>query len=736
MSLEVKKSICCWCNSKCSVEAYLSDGKLEKVEENKHHSRAEELRTIVRSCPRARAAKEWFYHPGRLNYPLKRAGEKGENKWEQISWEQALTEIAEKLSEIKQKYGAEAVATSKGTGRTHDEFRRRFFNLFGSPNTIAPDQICFGPAAIPSLAMFGYTLSFTILSAPTASVSCLLLVGHNPEQAYKHKWYPILQQLKRGMKLIVIDPRRTAPAQRADIWLQIRPGTDYALYLAMINVIIAQKLYDKEFVERWCYGFDKLVECTSPYTPEKVAAITWVPAEMIEEAARMYATNKPAIQAVAMGIEQSPNSIQNMIARFALTAITGNIDIQGGERLGMRNSRLRSELDIELNDSLSPEQKSKQIGAERFKLHSFYAIDPIMQNAIGKIGYQNICHAHGPSVYRAMITGEPYPVKALITQASNPMVTQPNTKLVYQALKNLELYVVHDYWMTPSAQLADYVLPGTTWLERPELFCAWDMVTWVAAADAVLAPTVEGHYDRKTDFDLWRGLGIRLGQGKYWPWHNLKETFNYRLEPMGLTFDQIINEREGTVSGEEVERKYEKLGFGTFTGKAELYPVILEKLGYDPLPPYKEPLISPISNPELANEFPLILQTGARHLPFFHSEHRQIDSMRRRHPEPLVEINPKTAIEYGINNGDWVWIETPRGRVKQKCKYFEGIDPRVISAQHGWWFPEMPGEEPWLHGVWESNINVVTEDAPEYCNPINGGWPLRTLLCKIYKVLE
>jgi anaerobic selenocysteine-containing dehydrogenase len=734
--MEVKKSICRWCNSKCSVEVYLKDGKLEKVEENKDHPRAEDLQKIVRSCPRSQAAKEWFYHPGRLNYPLKRAGEKGENKWEQITWEQALNEIAERLSEIKQKYGAEAVTTSKGTGRTHDEFRRRFFNLFGSPNTISPDQICFGPAGITALAMFGYALSATNLAAPTANVNCLLVAGNNPNQSFRHNWFPILRQLKNGMKLIVIDPRHTPTAQRADIWLQVRPGTDYALYLAIINVIITQEIYDKEFVDKWCYGFDKLTKRASDYTPEKAAEITRVPAELIKEAAHMFATNKPAIQAVGMGIEQSPHNIETMITKFALSAITGNIDVQGGERLGLRNSRLRSELEIELNDILPPEQKIKQIGAEQFKLQSFYGIDPIMQNAVGKIGYQHICHAHGPTVYRAMITGEPYPVKALITQASNPMVTQPNTKLVYQALKELELYVVHDYWMTPSAQLADYVLPCATWMERPELYCAWDMASWISIVDAALDPFVEGHYDRKTDFELWRGLGMRLGQEKYWPWHNLKETFDYRLEPMGLTVDRIITEMGGMVPGEEQEKKYEKLGFGTFTGKVELTPVILEKLGYDPLPPYKEPPITPISNPKLAKEFPLILQTGARHLPFFHSEHRQVDPIRKKHPEPLIELNPETAAKYGINEGDWVWIETPNGRVKQKCKYFDGIDPSVVSAQHGWWFPEMPGEEPSLHGVWESNINVVTEDAPEYCNPINGGWPLKTLLCKVYKVVE
>ncbi len=166
----------------------------------------------------------------------------------------------------------------------------------------------------------------------------------------------------------------------------------------------------------------------------------------------------------------------------------------------------------------------------------------------------------------------------------------------------------------------------------------------------------------------------------------------------------------------------------------ELYSTILEGLGYDPLPHYEEPPESPISNPELAREYPLMLITGGRFNPMHHSEQRQIDSLRRRHPDPIVQINPRKALELGINDGDWVWIETLRGRVRQKCNCFEGIAPDVVHAEHGWWFPELPGEEPWLHGVWESNINVVIDDEPEHCNQINGGWPLRTALCKVYRV--
>ena len=296
------------------------------------------------------------------------------------------------------------------------------------------------------------------------------------------------------------------------------------------------------------------------------------------------------------------------------------------------------------------------------------------------------------------------------------------------------LNVVHDFWLTPSAEIADYVLPCASWLERPGIFNFWDSASFVYVAEEVVSPKADGQYDRRTDYDLWRGLGIRLGQEEFWPWLSLKEVLTYRLEPFGFgSFREFMEKTGGIIRPPKEEKKYEKIGFGTPTGKVELYSTILEKLGYDPLPKYYEPLESPISTPELAEEYPLILTTGIRHQPFYHSEHRQIDSLRKQHPYPIVQINPETAVKLGIEDGDWVWIETPRGRIRQRCQYFDGIDLRVVAAQHGWWFPELPGEEPWLRGVWESNINVVTDDDPEHCNPISGGWPLRALLCKVYK---
>lgn len=721
-----------WCHSHCEVNVHVRDGQLVKVVADEKRP-GKLLAQTVKSCPRPLKAAEWFHHPDRLNYPLKRSGERGEGKWQQISWEQALNEIADKLKEIRDKFGPEAIATSSGTARTHDEYRGRFLNLLQSPNQVGQGHICFGPTNIVSAIVCGGS----VLSPSRPPTKCTLAWGTNPQQSMRRLWLNIVSRKDKGEKLIVIDPRRTKTAELADTWLQIRPGTDCALALAMINVIIEEELYDKEFVSNWCYGFDRLAVRAKEYSPEKVAGITWLPADKIREVARTYATSKPAIILTHMGMEQLPNGIEALHARHILPAITGNLDIRGGEFIRRRYPSVVSNYEVELDELMPAEQKAKQIGSDRFRLMSFAGYDLTMEGA-RKVGSEysrgHNCFAHAPGVYEAMITGKPYPVRAMITLSSNPLVTQANTKHVYKALKCLDLYIVMDFWMTPSAEIADYVLPAASWLERPALFTWDDCQPIIEVGEAALPHQVPGQYDRMRDYDLWRGLGIRLGQEEYWPWGTLEDAFNYRLAPLGYkSIEEFIAKKNGSDRVPFEEKKYEKLGFATPTGKVELCSTILERLGYDPLPKYIEPVESP-NDTELAKAFPLILIAGARHLPFYHSEHRQIDSLRKMHPQPLVQINPATASELGISDGDWVWIETPRGRVRQKCQYFDGIDPRVVSAQHGWWFPELPGEEPWLHGVWESNIDVVTSDNPEHCNQLSGGWPLRTLMCKIYGV--
>jgi anaerobic selenocysteine-containing dehydrogenase len=319
----------------------------------------------------------------------------------------------------------------------------------------------------------------------------------------------------------------------------------------------------------------------------------------------------------------------------------------------------------------------------------------------------------------------------MITSASNPLVSHANTDLVYRALKKLDLYVALDVIMGPSAQLADYVLPAASWLEREQLWSYLGYKDALYGCHAAL-PASTPSYDRRDDFTFWKELGIRLGQRDDWPWETLKDACDDRMKNCALSFDELCKRRYWKIL-EPSYRKYEADGFGTPTGKIELYSTIFEELGYDPLPYYKATPLSHERSPEISKEYPLILINGSRSRHYMHAQWREVESVRRLHPDPEVQIHPETAARFGIEDGDWIWIETPKGRIRQRCKYFTGIKPQVVHAEGQWWYPESPGQEPFLYGIWISNMNVVLDDDPENCNEVTGGWPQRHTLCRIFK---
>jgi thiosulfate reductase / polysulfide reductase chain A len=729
-----KRVVCHFCKARCRIVMHTENGLLVGFDEDPSFP----IKTNYITCPRIRLiARDFMYHPDRLNFPLKRSGDRGEGKWQKISWAQAFMEIADKLQVLKERFGAEGLAILRGTARMNEFEAERFANLFGTPNHGGQIVVCLGPGITLTTAMFGWTTWMAPNIPNKASTGCILLAGAELSQSMQGLWNIIRQKRKAGAKLIVIDPRETIPAREADLWLQIKPATDTALLMGMINVIIEENLYDREFIDRWCYGFDKLRERAAGYTPEKVADITWVSAEKIREAARMYAANRPAIKFHGLGLEHQSNSVVSGIqAVNILSAITGNVDACGGDVLTGPSPDFVPHEIIEADDRLPAEQADKQIGCHQFQLMSWkadkYIQEPVRKLwgarcASGKVG----SNAHVPSIFRAMLTNEPYPVRAAMIIGSNALLDFANSKLVYQALKSLDLVVVNEYWMTPTAEIADYILPVASWMERPWLWDRQGTDSMVYGGEQGLSNFIKDKYDHKSDWEIMRGIGIRLGQD--WPWENLEQVFDYRLSPRKTNFKEFMMQGGFSVPSTEF-KKYEKMGgFATRTGKCELYSTVLEKFGLDPLPQYEEAFETSISKPEMAQKYPLILITGGRFMPMFHSEFRQLGSARRLHPDPLVQIHPETAKNLDIEDGNWVWIETCRGKIKMKCQFFTGIDPRVVHCEHGWWFPEMPAGEPGLHGVWESNVNVLLEDNPECCNKGTGSWPLRTSLCKIYK---
>ncbi len=724
--VEVRKGWCGPCHTRCGLLVHFEGNRAVKVKGD-----PENPKNRGAICQRGRLILEHLYHPDRLNYPLKRTASRGEGKWKRVSWNQALDEMAEKLAKIKDKDGPEALAISTGTYRTYDWPRRRFLNLFGSPNLFGSGTICMCPSYTVDWSTYGFYAQGDITNA-----SCVVVWGYQPSQSLViPRWRDIVNAKKRGAKIIVVDPCQTKEAEMADLWLQVRPGTDLALLLGWLKVIIDEGLFDKAFVEKWAMGFDQLKERVQDYSAEKVSEITWIPKEKIVDAARMYATHKPAVITQGLALEcQGVNSIQAIRARSILRSVTGNLDVKGGELLGApgtflgvigEGSKVIHDVEMELNELITAAQREKQLGGKEYRLFGFSGWE-LLDEASKRMGIYSrppttsmTVMSHPRYIWQAVITGQPYPIKGLIAQANNTLAQAADTKMVYKAMKsqNLELLVVMDYYMTPTAELADYVLPAACTLERSDF----------PASPKAMEPL----YERRDDYQFLRELGIRLGQEKYWPWETIEQVCDYRLKPLGITFEEMVS--RGGLRPEMEYQKHEKRGFGTPSGKVEIYSSIFEKLGFDPLPNYKEPPETPVSAPELAKDYPFILITNGTFMPMYHSELRQIPTAIKANPDPLTDIHPDTAKRLRIADGDWVWVETLRGRIKQRARLCDKVHPSVVRVQHGWWFPNMPGEEPCLHGIWESNANILCPIEPEYCNVEIGGWPHTALLCKIYK---
>jgi anaerobic selenocysteine-containing dehydrogenase len=740
--VEIKRVICTFCAGNCGVLVHVKDGQIIEIEGNREHPLS---RGFI--CERIKYAIRWLYHPDQLKYPLKRAGERGEGKWQTITWDQALDEIAEKLRALKEKYGPETLAITEGTLRgTLFWMRSRFCYLFGNPhNVFHPGTICGLNRYSIGQAIAGWRVCDKGLTPKYASIentNCVVVWGNNPTDSIPRASAWIMQRRrKRPLRIIVVDPRVTKMAEIADIHLQLRPGTDVALALAWANVIIKEQLYDRDFVKNWTVGFNKLAERVQEYPPQRGANITGLTIGQIVESARLYATTKPAWIVGGVATDQiGLNAARVEQACAICQALTGNIDVLGGSSMpgvgpGTEGKRFIRDSELELRDKLPREQRLKQLGADRFKLmtwpgyeltaepyEKFYGVPAPTMHRMG---------ASPSMLWRAILTSKPYPITAMISWESNPIIWAGNTRLVYEAMKspNLELYVVNDYWMTPTALFADYVLPIASWLERPYIDTMEDFADFAVGGERAIQPLGE----RKEDYYFWRELGIRLGQEEYWPWETFEEHIAYRVKPLGMTYEEFI--RAGCLLTPLEEKKYERLGFATPSGKFELCSSILEKLGYDPLPFYEEPAESPVRTPEVAKEYPFILNTGGRFMPQHHSEFRHWGTgMRERHPDPLTDINSEDARELGIKDGDWVYIETRRGKIRQKARVSGKIPRGIVNAEASWWFPEMPAEEPSLHGLWQSNVNVLTLDDPDCCDPLTGGWQNRALLCKVYKV--
>jgi anaerobic selenocysteine-containing dehydrogenase len=789
------------CHGGCGVLAHIRDGKLEKIEGDPDHPW-----NNGRLCARCLAMTQYVNHPDRLTLPLKRVGERGEGKWKEISWDEAYGLIEEKMGRIREDFGPESMIFSMGTGRDIGPWICMLAYAFGSPNVMfaLSGIACYSPRIAAVDTIQG---DYCIMDAaqwlpdryddPRYKVpECIVIWGYNipascPDNVFGH-W--IIDLMKKGTKIIAIDPRLTWFTSRAKKWLKLRPGTDGALAMGFLYEIIDKGIYDKDFVEKWTnaphlirtdtgkllresdlveggnssnfVAWDSKankpvvwdsenVEYTSEdvkpslegtfrvdlfkgtavaartvwsvfceevnkYPLDRVSEITGVPVDDIAEAAQFYAKSKPAAIHWGVPIDMTPAITPTTQAIANLWCLTGNLDIPGGNVISrfafdaVAYALPGAKGVIKL---ASKDMDKKRIGADRYgPLNKF------------------IWRAQTDLVLEQIFTEDPYPIKGMWIQTCNPLAgIGMEPKKWAKALKKLDFIAVVDLFMNPTAQLADIVLPAATFLEKDGVRSWWVPLQTINKAIEVeeCKPDIEINFELAKRFD------------PNFRWTDIYELFDEILEPSGMTFKELQKKGwafppEGHPSApyhrfeKGLLRPDKKPGFRTPSGKMELYSTLREEWGYEPVAHYEEPPFTPVSRPDLFKKYPLILSTGRRSPAYFHAEHRNIPWLRNIDPDPVIEIHPDTAKPLDIGNGEWVWVENWLGRCKLKAKVTLIVPPWMVMAAHGWWFPEKPGAEPSLFGVWESNINQLI---PMGCQGKDGlGAPIKHLLCKVYKV--
>jgi anaerobic selenocysteine-containing dehydrogenase len=676
---EIKNSICdMCCIGYCGIQVLVKDGRATRVQ-----SWADYPNGPI--CSKGNAILQQVYHPDRLKYPMKRTKPKGsaDAGWVRISWDEAYTTIANKLAEMKQKYGAEKVVFYVGDPKEEPRPPAQRLGLaFGSPNYGTESSTCATSMQMAATLNGGGGLP---ISNQTKTV---ILWAKNPAWSMVRDVASQIFAIKdRGGTLIVVDPRLTPTAQLADIHLQLRPGTDGALALGMANVIINEGLYDADFVRDWTYGFDEFKEYVQAFTPEKVEEITWVPAAKIRQAARVYATQKPTSWVTtASPTVHHANGLQNQRAIGALIGLTGNVTVPG------LSPSVAGVSVPEINDPGGLFAKLKGLKPDKKYFPLWWEM--IEQLQMNKL----------PEYVK---DGE---LKAGLWIGANFRMW-PQSKEYHKAISDMEFTAGADFWMTPTMELMDIILPVATSLER--LGPVKVAGRRVFLRTPVIQPIGEAKGDREWMFEL----AVKMGLGADFWNGSVEGSIDWQLEKLGLKAADLMKEPKGVVipAGAPTPAS-DKPGFRTTTGKFEFYSQRLKNAGYDPLPTYKEPVESPTSTPDLAKKYPLVLNTGSREPMFVASRHRNNPWLRELHADPKVDMNPKDAAARGIKQRDNVIVEGPRGSIKVKANLTELAMPGVAHVYQGW--------------EGDADINLI---CGRTFDPISGFPSFKSEICEVKK---
>ncbi len=668
------KSLCRMCDNRCGINVFVEDGRIVDITGLKDHKW-----NHGRLCVKGRLGVDLVHAPDRILKPLKRNGD----SWDEIELDQVYDEIAEKIKKIQATWGDRAMSVWKGEALgflTQEDLARRFIHSIGSPNYFSNDSQCY----------VGRWIGYAIVTGDWATQDfinsrCAVIWASNPPYSQPNLTQAILKGREKGGKLFVIDVRLSAMARQADEYVQILPGTDGALALGIARQLIEDDTISHSFIKNYTLGFEAYSQYVKEFTPERVERETGVPAETVVRIARIIGSCRPRVSVYAgNGLEHHENGINNVRAIACLDGLLGSLDHEGGnfsaEKAGLRDLTLYKE---------KPLRHLKPIGADRY---------PVL--------YDFRQEAHTMTAMDSILSGKPYPLKGMILGGANPALTNPNSKKVIKALKKLDLFVVRDIFMTETASLADYILPGATYLEHSELHC--HPIHQIIG----ITPEIVTFPDCDNDYMFWKKLAARLGAGEYFPWEDKDALNRWLLEETGVTVETLFDHPEGYQYKPRRFEKYKEQELPTPSGKFEFVSSYLRDYGYPYLPEYIPPTYMSKPNPR----YPFVLVTGARKVFYTHGRNRNFKRCRTAIPDPEIEIHPSDAEKIGVKTGDTVTVTSTVGAVDVLVNVVHqaNIKPGVTQVTHGWK---------------ESNINLITHD--DRNDPIDGFPLMKSVEVKI-----
>lgn len=665
------RGVCRLCMGRCGIRATVRGDRVVRVEGDP------EARSQSFICLHGMALREIIHSSARVRRPLKRVGD----SFEEISWPQALDEIASRLMAVQEEYGPQALAVQSGwglVGHPIEDFLMRFCQAFGTPNYATVESLC--TAAI----RMGESMTVGSKLMPMAGRSrTVVLWGANPAVS-SPAWGRVLAGVvPGGRNLVVVDPMRTELAVGATVHLQLRPGTDGALALGLMHVMIAEGLHNQAQVARHTVGFEELRELVEGYPPTRVAEITSLRPSDIEGAARIIARRGPVSFWTGLGIEHHENAVQTSRAITILAALCGDIGARDGNLLRTKARSRREGLPLPCFHPrttprpVPPAVDVPPIGFEEYPLYEMFTRQ-----------------AQANLFATAILDDKPYPLRALVLFGANPMLTSPASGRLRQAADKLSLLVSVDPFLTASGELADYVLPAATFAEGPS----------PGDAQRGRGALIEEMHHSRTDWDILTGLAASLGLGEFFPWSTLEEAMAVPQEPYMEPRRTLRVRARSDVPGTPAS-------FPTASGKIEIYSRGLEELGYDPLPVWRQPSQHPA---RYGDEFPLVLVTGPRSRAYINSQFRQIPSVARKMPRPLAEIHPETAAKAGLGDGDAIAVVSPHGRILLHARLDARVHPDCVVVPFGWR---------------ETNANLLTDDRA--LDPVSGFPAFRSGVCRL-----